>query len=274
MQRQAIVQKTVNHRTLSENRSLRNKRVSTEFLTAAIISAFVLFSAILAQSFDSVAHASEGNGYKATYIVEFKGIELGVSERTVVAGDDLMATSTHVLEPQGLAAMLGESRYVDITKMDLSDSRIRTISSQRQGEKSSDSYTAEFEWNDRTIRFSSGNSIAMPNQDVYDFESWIMLLTLYPDQHQVGSALSILERENRLRSYRVVQNDNDVIDVKGEMIDTRRIRLQDTQDDSRGFTVWIVPEFHNLVLKLIKHKESTELKFTIEEFRQIIAEES
>ena len=274
MQRQAIVQNILNHRTLTESRLLRNKLVSTGSLTAAVISAFVLFSAILTQSVDSVAQASEGNGYIATYTVDYNGIELGVSERTVVATDDLMATSTHVLEPQGLAALLGESRYVDISQMDLSDSKITTISSQRQGEKSSDSYTAEFEWNDRTIRFSSGNSIAMPNQDVYDFESWIMLLMLYPEQHQVGSALSILERENRIRSYSVVQNDNDAIDVKGEMINTRRIRLQDTQDDSRSFTVWIVPEFHNLVLKLIKHKESTELRFTIEEFRQIIAQES
>ena len=123
MQRQAIVQKTVNHRTLSENRSLRNKLVSKGKITAAKILAFALFSVILAQSLNSVAHASEGNGYIATYTVDYNGIELGVSERTVVASDNLMATSTHVLEPKGLAAMLGESRYVDISKMDLSDSR-------------------------------------------------------------------------------------------------------------------------------------------------------
>ena len=274
MQRQAIVQKTVNHRTLFENRSLRIKRVSTGYLTAAIISALVLFSAILAQSFNSVANASEGNGYIATYTVDYNGIELGVSERTVVASDDLMATSTHVLEPQGLAALLGGSRYVDISQMDLSDSKIQTISSQRQSEESSDSYTAKFEWNDRTIEFSSGNVMAMPNQDVYDFESWIMLLMLYPEQHQVGSALSILERKNRIRSYSVVQNDSDAIDVKGEMIDTRRIKLRDTQDESRGFTVWIVPQFHNLVLKLIKHKKSNETRFTIDEFTQTFAQEN
>lgn len=232
---------------------------------------FVFCSTIFFHSSDQVAHASDGNGYKAAYVVDFDGIQLGVSERTVVVDEELVATSTHVLSPQGLATLLGEAEYTDVTQMDLSDSKVQTMSSRRRSGKSSDSYSAEFEWDNRTIKFSSGNVIAMPDYGVYDFESWIMLLMLYPGEQQVGSVLSILERENRLRSYSVVQNESDTTDVKGEKIDTRRISLRDVQDKSRGFTAWIVPEFHNLVVKLVKHKESSNLSFTIEEFRQIVA---
>lgn len=273
MYKQAIVQFPANRRALTEiSGAFRNWRVSTgPFASVGILAFAALCSLALAQGIQSAAHASETNGYKATYIVDLDGFMLGVSERTVEAGDNFIVTSTHVLEPQGLAELLGETRYTDVSRMDLSDNRIRTMSSRRDAKSSSDSYSAQFDWDGRIIRFSSGNEISMPQQNVYDFESWFMLLMLYPDELQVGNVLSILERENRLRSYEVVKNDTDSIDFKGQMIDTLRIRLRDIQDSDRGFTAWIVPQYYNLVLELVKQKGSTELRFTMESFGQIAA---
>ena len=250
---------------------LLNPQLNTWRLTIAKLSALAICAAIFMQNGIPVVLASQSNGYEVTYKVELNGIEIGVSKRTVTINNDSIATSTHVLTPKGLATLFGKTGYTDISQMDLSGSSIRTSLSQRRSDDSSDSFSAQYEWNDRTIEFSSGNMLPMPDHDVYDFESWIMLLMLYPVERQVGSVISILERENRLRTYRVYQDQNDVIEVKREKIETRKISFTDIQDESRGFTVWIAPQFHNLVLQLVKHKKSSNLSFFVDQFRQITA---
>ncbi len=243
--------------------------VSSRRLIAQILIAFSLFTVVVLQSITFDVHAADQQVYEASYKVSYDGIDLGSSRRTVALTESQVAVSKHELAPEGLAVLLGVVEYTDTTKIAISSDRIQPITTKRSSGKASDSYAADFNWNDRVIKFSTGSELEMPDHSVHDLESWLMLLMVAPAKLQVGSKLSILERADRLRTYEINRIDNDAIDFQGQSIDTVRFRLRDMNNQSRSYTVWMAPGLHNLVVQLTKHKKSSELTFSIANFRDL-----
>ncbi len=240
-------------------------------LGIALSVAMLALSGVLLQSSLNVAQGSDYSGFEVVYSVDYNGMAVGSSIRTVLVIDSSTVMSTHELRPEGLALLFGQASAADITIIDLSNNQIRPVSSERTSSKASDSYAAEFIWTEGVVEFSGGNVVNIPANDVHDFESWIMDLMFNPDGQREGELVSIVERENRLRTYQILQVSLDILQVDGQAVNTRRIILQDIDNSSRGYSVWLAPGFHNLVVQTIKHRKSNDLKFLIKRFGQIAA---
>lgn len=235
---------------------------------AAILLAFgLVFSVTILPISHTNANAADQQIYQAVYSVDYDGLRLGTSQRNVFITDDGSVVSRHSLRPEGLALLLGEVEYTDTAQVHIGTEHVSLLAVQRASDKSSDSYTATFHWDKRSIEFSDGSVLAMPDHAVHDFESWLMLLMVAPAQHRDGSIISILERKDRLRTYQIQQLDNDFVTIEGQSYETVRFRLQSVDNPSRAYVVWVAPEIHNIVVQIVKLKKSNELKFTITEFR-------
>ncbi len=217
------------------------------------------------------AASSERPVYEATYVVEFNGIEVGTSKRTVSITEEGLAVSRHVFTPQGLAALLGEKAYVDTTQIDLSMIPFRPIETQREGKGAENSYVIDFKWKDRVIKQSNGSTLPMPKREVHDLESLIMSLMVLPQRQKVGDVIALLERANRLRIYVIDEIQEDVLTLTMNEVSTMRYKLQAVNDHLRGYTVWILSERHNLLARLDRYKGSDNLSLTIRDFREFVS---
>ncbi len=239
-------------------------------LVPAIVLAFGFVSGMaLLPSLQQVALAADQHIYQATYSVDYDGLRLGSSQRDVFVTENRVVVSQHTLRPEGLAVLFGEVEYTDTAQIHIGSEQVSLLSVQRNSDKSSDSYTASFDWKNRSIKIANGNVLEMPDHDVHDFESWLMLLMVTPAQHRDGSLITILERKDRLRTYLIQRLDNAVIDIQGHSYETLRFQLENVDDASRSYTVWVAPELHNAVVQIVKRKKSNELKFTITAFRDL-----
>ncbi len=216
---------------------------------------------------NSAAIASERTIYEASYQVEYNGIDIGTSRRTVSIIDGGFAVSQHTLTPHGLARLLGEVGYVDTTKIDLNTIPFRPIAFQRKDNGSEMSYDVTFQWADRVIEVSDGRVLTMPTSNVYDLESLIMLLMVFPERQTVGDTLAILESAERLRSYAIKDVTSSFLPFEDRQVSAIRYELQSVDDMTRGYSIWILSGHHNLLGKLIRRKQLDELALSMIEYQ-------
>ena len=224
------------------------------------------------QTATNSVYAAEKAVYEATYVVNLNGIKLGTSKRTVSIIDGQTIVSRHLLSPKGLAALLGEVETLDTTHIRISNNtRIQPITLTRDSARSSDSFVAEFEWHDRKIEFSSGEISQMPDYPVYDLEALILLLMVAPEKLAKNQRVDLLERAGVLRTYVVESIHGTEFNFDNRQFDALQFNLRSVSEVSRGYTISIIPEFHNLLIQIVKHKKSDSLSISIVDFRDFVS---
>ena len=227
---------------------------------------------LIAITFYSVSmpvYSAEQQIYAASYTVDYDGIQLGVSQRSVSVSAEGIITSKHLLRPQGLAALFGEVEYTDTSQIYVKAEQAWPLTVQRDSGRSSESYAAKFLWQDGVIELSTGNLLEMSNHEVHDIESWLIDLMVAPTKFQEGHTISLLERADRFRTYRVAKVDMDRINVLGNSMEVLRVRLEELNNSSRAYTAWLAPDFHNMVVQLARHKKSNNLTFLLSGFEDL-----
>ncbi len=237
--------------------------IKEKFIRPSAAIAFAIVALIAATNADS----AERPVYEATYAIDLNGIDIGTGKRLVSTAENRIAISKHVLSPQGLAVLLGESGYSDTTRINLADPQFQPVKATRDGGR--DSYSAEFRLSERTVVFSDGNVFRYPDYAVYDIESLTMLLMLAPGSLKVGDRIALLERLNRVRNYEIADVGRDNLTLNGSQISTLRYSLRGVEDVSRGYSLWISPDSHNLLVQMIRHKKSDDLRATLINFRNL-----
>lgn len=227
---------------------------------------------LILQTATKSVHAAEKAVYEATYVVSLNGIELGTSKRTVYIVDGQTIVSRHLLSPKGLAALLGEVETLDSTHIRISNNtRIQPITLTRDSGRSSDSFVAEFKWRDRTIEFSNGEVSRMPDYPVYDLEALILLLMVAPEKLAKNQRVDLLEKVGVLRTYVVESILGTELNFDNRRFDALQFNLRSVSEASRGYTISIIPEFHNLPIEIVKHKKSDNLNLSIVDFQDFVS---
>lgn len=227
---------------------------------------------LVLQTATNSVYAAEKTVYEATYVVELNGIELGTSKRTVHVVDGQTIVSRHLLSPKGLAALLGEVETLDTTHIRISNNtRILPITLTRDSDRSSDSFVAEFKWRDRKIKFSNGEISQMTDYPVYDLEALILLLMVAPEKLAKNQRVDLLEKVGVLRTYVVESIQETEFNFDNQRFDALQFNLRSVSEVSRGYTISILPEFHNLPIQIVKHKKSDNLSLSIVDFRDFVS---
>ncbi len=252
-------------------KKMRDKYFPHQF-TRSFLLVVSLSIGIFLQTATNSAYAIEKTVYEATYVVELNGMELGTSKRTVHIVDGQTIVSRHLLSPKGLAALLGEVETLDTTHIRISNStRILPISLTRDSDRSSDSFVAEFKWRDRKIKFSNGEISQMPDYPVYDLEALILLLMVAPEKLAKNQRVDLLEKVGVLRTYVVESIQETEFNFDNQRFDALQFNLRSVSEVSRGYTISILPEFHNLPIQIVKHKESDSLSISIVDFQDFVS---
>ncbi len=227
---------------------------------------------IILQTATNSVYAAEEVVYEATYVVDLNGIELGTSKRTVYIVDGQTIVSRHLLSPKGLAALLGEVETLDTTHIRISNNtRIQPITLTRDSARSSDSFVAEFKWRDRQIEFSNGEMSQMPDYPVYDLEALILLLMVAPEKLAKTQRVDLLEKVGVIRTYVVESIHETEFEFDNQRFNALQFNLRSVNEASRGYTISILPEFHNLLIQIVKHKKSDSLSLSILDFQDFVS---
>lgn len=238
------------------------------------IKVFTLLVCVIGGLTCSIATAAQQQsvkGFEFVYVVDYNGMQVGSSARTVVFPDRYSAKSTHRLKPGGMALLLGEKHYTQESSIEIDGQMLRSRQTRLESDDASKSFTGRFNWRQRVVEFDSGSSFAMPDNPIYDFESWLLSLMLKPSEHMEGRYITIVERPDRIASYQYREVATDLIDIKGQSVEARKFTLQDIRHNKRrGYSVWIIPEYYNLIAVLVSHRGSNNLRFEINHFDLIV----
>ena len=238
----------------------------------SVVWAVSLSMGLILQIATNSVYAAEKAVYEATYVVDLNGIELGMSKRTVNIVDGETIVSRHLVSPKGLAALLGEVETLDTTHIRISNNTgIQPITLTRDSARSSDSFVAEFKWRDRHIEFSNGQISQMPDYPVYDLEALILLLMVAPEKLAKNQRLELLEKVGVLRTYVVESIHETEFNFDGQRFNALQFTLRSVSAVSRSYTISILPEFHNLPIQIVKHKDSDSLNISIVDFRDFVS---
>ena len=261
----------IRNRIGSNGKRMRNQYYFHQF-TLSLLLAVSLSMGLFLQTATNSVYAAEKAVYEATYVVDLNGIELGTSKRTVEIVDGQTIVSRHLLSPKGLAALVGEVETLDTTHIRISNNtRIQPITLTRNSARSSDSFIAEFKWRDRQIEFSNGVISQMPDYPVYDMEALILLLMVAPEKLAKNQRVDLLEKVGVVRTYVVESIDEAEFNFDNRRFDALQFNLRSVSEVSRGYTISILPEFHNLLIQVVKHKESDSLSISIVDFRDFVS---
>ena len=111
----------------------------------------------------------------------------------------------------------------------------------------------------------------MPDHQVLDWESWFVSLAVSDLDALEGKYVTIAE-QSKTRTYQYGAPSSAELKLKGERVDTIKIRMQNTGDHRRSYDVWISPELHNVPIRIDKNKKSQKINFIITSFDWVYPE--
>ena len=203
------------------------------------------------------------HGFQAEYSIQYGDSVLGKASRTVSNEGDGISVSTFDVVPGQLLVLFGESSYRQQSVFKVRESRATSVAFEITDNKNKGSDSAVFDWSAGKIELGNGNSLQMPEGEVYDFESWHASLMIADPQELKGQTISIVER-NRLRTYLYRSAQPEVLDIQGYPVNSVRVELQDVDNRERGYTVWVVTAYRNIPVRIEKHKKGQTLRFELQ----------
>ena len=225
------------------------------YVTALVL---IPFTAKIADATQSGIH-----GFQAEYSIQYGDSVLGKASRTVSNEGDGISVSTFDVVPGQLLVLFGESSYRQQSVFKVRESRATSVAFEITDNKNKGSDSAVFDWSAGKIELGNGNSLQMPEGEVYDFESWHASLMIADPQELKGQTISIVER-NRLRTYLYRSAQPEVLDIQGYPVNSVRVELQDVDNRERGYTVWVVTAYRNIPVRIEKHKKGQTLRFELQ----------
>ena len=235
--------------------------------------ATLLFAAlvlILLPYAESIAQ-SQPIGFQVQYKVYYGDLHIGTSTRKIVSGADGLSYAEHRVKSGKLLEMLGERSFVQRTTIQVSQTGVNPVEFNVSNWSDVEIARVDFDWDNRKIQFSGGNSADMPDHQVLDWESWFVSLAVSDIGALEGKYVTIAE-QNKTRTYQYGAPSSAELELKGERVDTIKIKMQNTGDHRRSYDVWISPELHNVPIRIDKNKKSQKINFIIASFDWIYPE--
>lgn len=225
----------------------------------------ILGSVLLLLSFTqhSIATDSKTIEYRAVYKIELRGLEIGTGIRKVSKQDDGILEITHAINPNNIAALLGERPQKQVTRIFQKDSSFIPHSYQVL-EDENILTSVRFDWDRNYLIYENKENISIPNNPIFDFESWILFISSEPSQDRRDQIVSLVE-PNRVKTFQYSPLEKELISITGESVETWKIKIAEIDNEQRGFIVWIAASLENVPVKLSKFKGESVLSFDIHE---------
>ena len=236
---------------------LKKKRGKFEHLILGSVLLLFYFTQI------TIASDSQTIEYRAIYKIELRGLEIGTGIRKVSNQDDGILEITHVINPNNLAALLGERPLKQVTRVFQKESSFIPLSYQVL-EDENILTSVRFDWNRNYLIYENKDNLSIPDNPIFDFESWVLFISSEPSQDRRYQIVSLVGPK-RVKTFQYLPLEKERISVTGESVETWKIKIAEINNEQRGYIVWIAPSLKNVPVKLSKFKGKSALNFDIQE---------
>ncbi|NND00993.1 MAG: DUF3108 domain-containing protein [Gammaproteobacteria bacterium] len=157
---------------------------------------------------------------------------------------------------QGMAAILMGSNIQESCDFMVDDGR--AVSTTYAGGRSANNdYEVSFDWQERKINFSDGESLDMPQGYVVDNCNLPFATALLKGEGLSGETVYVVDgKKKRIRGYTLKSSDREILTTKFGDIDTLKIVLERELVPERTFTLWLSPENSYVPLKMEERRPS------------------
>ena len=237
------------------------KTINTLFCQAASqihVAAFWLVSAFIVQAsavLPQVASAQELKPISIHYTVSFESEKygnatLGRFETQLSRGKEGGYSVMSALQGQGIAAILMGSNYQE--SCDFSIENGRAISNNYAGgRKALEDYQVKFDWTERKINFSDGETLDMPKGYVVDNCNMFFAAALLKGEGLSEQPLYIVDgKKKRIRGYNLRSSTSELLSTNLGHLNTLKIVLERELQPERTISLWLSPENSFIPLKM------------------------
>ncbi|MFT4629265.1 MAG: hypothetical protein ACI9WC_000218 [Arenicella sp.] len=217
-----------------------------------LVSAFMLLTSL---ALTQIVIAQELKPISIRYTVSFESEKygsatLGRFETQLSQAKDGGYRIKSALQGQGIAAILMGSNYQE--SCDFSIENGRAISNDYAGgRKALEDYQVKFDWTERLINFSDGESLDMPKGYVVDNCNMFFAAALLKGEGLSEQPLYIVDGKNkRIRGYNLRSTTNEILSTNFGDINTLKIVLERELQPDRTISLWLAPENSYMPLKM------------------------
>ena len=181
--------------------------------------------------------------FDAVYTLNFSGITLGESRRSVRHLSETAFKIDHEFEVNKLLRLTGTDAFTRSSRSIIdTNGNIRPVEYAYSGREF---VNVNLDWETGVIRADNGHTWSMPGGKIYDWESWYASFMYTPLDELANRRIYISERDD-LDAYRYGEVQESTLDVGNNKIRIRGIEMVKVENSSRGFEVWVAPDYHNL----------------------------
>lgn len=224
--------------------------------------AFWLISGVIVQSslaLPQIANAQELKPISIHYTVSFESEKYGSAtlgkfqtQLSQTKEGDYSVMSA--LKGQGIAAILMGSNYQESCDFSIQDGRAIS-NNYAGGRKALEDYQVKFDWAERKIKFSDGESLDMPKGYVVDNCNMFFAAALLRGEGLSEQPLYIVDgKQKRIRGYNLRDTTNELLSTNLGDVNTLKIVLERELQPERTISLWLSPENSYMPLKMEEHR--------------------
>lgn len=219
---------------------------------------FWIISAVMLQTslaLPQMANAQELKPISIHYTVSFQSEKYGSAtlgkfqtqlSRAQEGGYSVMSA----LKGQGIAAILMGSNYQESCDFSVQDGRAIS-NNYAGGRKALEDYQVKFDWTERKIEFSDGESLDMPKGYVVDNCNMFFAAALLRGEGLSEQPLYIVDgKQKRIRGYNLRDTSNELLSTNLGDVNTLKIVLERELQPERTISLWLSPENSYMPLKM------------------------
>ena len=240
------------------------KNLHLQFRLGALVLP-VVSALMIGWPFVQASAQSEKVGFKVHYSIHFHDMEIGNSSRTFAVDLTLGTTSTeYSVEENLMLQVAGEDPYVQRTTMTNVEGEVFPESTIIQNLVESTSTKIEFDWANRSINYGDGTKVEMPDHPVFDWESWLIALTLSvePLENLQNQHVSIVY-EHGIDTYVYESFEEATIEYGSQTIDVVKVAVRDINDSDNSYVVWVNKAGLTLPLQVDKTTKIKTINFVM-----------
>lgn len=235
-------------------------------MSSKIIQVLVLFSVLIGYSNIGNANLFK-TGFKVEYDVNYNGMDLGVSKRSLSFPSSETAIYKSTTTPEGFAALLISETVTETSNIHINRKKIQPSQYQFVKNKKGniEQHQIDFDWKTQQIKNSYLKTTEKLKDNTHDLLSFQLEIMQNLQQHKTSMHYHIATKKHT-RDYNLKVVKKEIIETGLGDFEVIKLQSELTKGESQ-FTFWSAPALEYLPVKIQKVNDKGDVfSFTIRAF--------
>jgi len=203
-----------------------------------------------AQSLEPISIA-----YKVSMVSDKYGNATLGKAQTTLTKTDTGFSAVSQTKAQGIAAILLGSNFQESCDFVIEHDQV-VSDNYSGGRRDNTDYQVNFDWKDRKIKFSDGESLDMPKGYVVDNCNMPFAAAMLKGDGLSKQTLYIVDgKSKRIRGYNLKSTNEEILETNFGEIETVKVVLERELIPERTITLWLSPQNSHVPLKMEERRK-------------------